>query len=71
VTLLTLVAAAAGALLANITAALIPPDVPFALSNGTVVIYGIVLVLVSGLAALLSAVRIARIDPLIAIGRVE
>lgn len=71
VTLLTLVAAAVGALLANITASLIPPEVPFALSNGTVVIYGIVLILVSGVAALLSAVRIARIDPLIAIGRVE
>jgi len=71
VVLLTLVGAAVGALLANLTAAMIPANVPFSLSNDVVFVYGIVLIVVAALGSLLSVLRIARIDPLIAIGRVE
>jgi putative ABC transport system permease protein len=71
VALLTVAGAAIGAILANLIAALIPADVPFYLSNRVVVTYGIVLVIVAVLGSLLSASRIARVDPLIAIGRVD
>jgi len=68
---LAFVGAAAGAVLANIMAQMIPADVPFSLSNDLVVIYAAVLILVAVGGSLLSAVRIARVDPLIAIGRTE
>lgn len=71
VALLTVVGAAIGAMLANLIAALIPADVPFYLSNRVVVTYGLVLVVVAILGSLLSASRIARVDPLIAIGKVD
>jgi putative ABC transport system permease protein len=71
VVLLTLAGAAIGAVLANLVAAVIPADVPFYLSNGIVVAYGAVLVVVAAVGSLLSAARIAKVDPLIAIGRVD
>lgn len=71
VIVLTLVGAIIGAALANGIAMLIPANVPFSLSNRIVIVYGIVLLIVAALGSLLSAVRIARIDPLIAIGRVD
>jgi putative ABC transport system permease protein len=71
VALLTIFGALVGAALANIVARIIPNDVPFSLSNDLVVTYGIVLLVVAVLGSLLSALRIARIDPLIAIGRVD
>ena len=71
VMVLTLIGAAIGAVLANVVAALIPANVPFSLSNDVVIVYGIVLVVVAALGSLLSVLRIARIDPLLAIGRVE
>jgi putative ABC transport system permease protein len=71
VMLLTLIGAAIGAALANLVAAMIPANVPFSLSNDVVIIYGIVLLIVAALGSLLSVLRIARIDPIIAIGRVE
>ncbi len=71
VVLLTIIGAALGAVLANVVAALIPANVPFSLSNQLVAGYSVVLVVVAVLGSLLSAARIARIDPLIAIGRVD
>jgi len=71
VVLLTVVGAAIGAILANIVAALIPADVPFYLSNGVVMAYGAVLIVVAALGSVLSSIRIAKVDPLIAIGRVD
>ena len=71
VVILTLIGTIVGAALANAIAAIIPADVPFSLSNNVVVVYGLVLVAVGIVGSLLSAVRVARIDPLIAIGRVE
>jgi putative ABC transport system permease protein len=71
VALLTMAGAAIGAGLANLMAALIPADVPFYLSNRVVIVYAVVLVVVAVLGSLLSASRIARVDPLIAIGRVD
>lgn len=71
VALLTVAGASIGAVLANLIAAIIPADVPFYLSNRVVITYGIVLVIVAILGSLLSATRIAKVDPLIAIGRVD
>lgn len=71
VVILTVVGVVLGAALSYLVAQMIPADVPFALSNRLVVIYGIVLLLVSLLGTILSLVRIARIDALIAIGRVD
>jgi putative ABC transport system permease protein len=71
VAVLTVIGAAIGALLANIVSALIPANVPFSLSNDVVILYGLVLLVVAVLGSLLSAWRIARIDPLLAIGRVD
>ena len=58
-------------ILANLVATALPADVPFYLSNQVVVVYGLALVVVAVLGSLLSASRIAKIDPLIAIGRVD
>ena len=71
VVVLTLIGTAVGALLANGIAALIPANVPFSLSNDVVLVYGLVLVVVAAIGALLSVLRIVRIDPLIAIGKVD
>ncbi len=71
VAVLTLIGAAIGALLANVVSALIPANVPFSLSNDLVIVYALVLLAVAVLGSLLSAWRIARIDPLLAIGRVD
>lgn len=71
VVMLSVVGVLLGAALTYLVARMIPADVPFALSNRLVVIYGFVLLLVSLLGTILSLVRIARIDALIAIGRVD
>ena len=71
VLLLTLIGAAVGAGLANLVAAALPAEVPFALSNRLIVVYSGVLLLVAVVGAGLSMARISRIDPLIAIGRVD
>jgi putative ABC transport system permease protein len=71
VAILTIVGVIVGAALANGIASFIPVDVPFALSNRLIALYGIVLVIVSLVSSVLSLVRMARIDALIAIGKVE
>jgi putative ABC transport system permease protein len=71
VALLTVIGAVIGATLANIIAALIPATVPFYLDNSLVLGYSLVLVAVAIIGALFSAMRIAKVDPLLAIGRVD
>lgn len=71
VALLTLIGAAIGAVLANLVATLIPAGVPFFLENDLVLGYSVVLLIVAVIGALVSATRIERVDPLVAIGRVE
>jgi putative ABC transport system permease protein len=71
VAMLTVIGAVIGATLANIIAALIPATVPFYLDNSLVLGYSALLVIVAIVGALFSAMRIARVDPLIAIGKVD
>ncbi len=71
VALLTVIGAALGALLANVVAQLMPAGVPFFLDNTLVLAYSALLIVVAVLGALVSASRIARVDPLIAIGKVD
>lgn len=70
VTIVSLAGIAIGAGLTYIVAALIPADVPFSLSNRMVLTYAVVLLVVSLLGMFLSLLRIARVDPMVAIGRV-
>lgn len=60
-----------GALLTYGVAAITPAEVPFALDTELVIIYGAVLLAVALFGTLLSLRRIAKIDPLLAIGRVD
>lgn len=69
--LLTVIGAIIGAGLANLVAALIPAGVPFFLDNALVLGYSAILIVVAIIGALISASRIARVDPLIAIGMVD
>lgn len=71
VMVLTVVGVVGGALLTFAVAAVIPPQLPFALSYRLIVTYGIVLLAVGLVGTLLSLRRIAQIDPLVAIGRVD
>ncbi|WIG57913.1 MAG: Heme efflux system permease HrtB [Ktedonobacterales bacterium] len=71
VLLMTIVGVIVGALLSYAVAAIIPAAVPFALSTGLVVVYGGVLLLVALAGTLLSLFQIARVDALVAIGRVD
>lgn len=60
-----------GAALAYLVAALMPANIPFALQAPLVGTYGLVLLGVALLGTLLSLRRIATIDPLVAIGRMD
>ncbi len=71
VILLTLLGVAAAAGLTYVVAAMIPPEIPFSLDSRLILTYAVVLVGVGLLGTLLSLRRIAKIDPLIAIGRVD
>ncbi|HEX2910016.1 MAG TPA: FtsX-like permease family protein [Chloroflexia bacterium] len=71
VLILTIVGVVAGAALTYGVAAIIPANVPFALDSSLVLIYGVILLVVALLGTLLSLRKIAKIDPLIAIGRVD
>lgn len=53
------------------TAAVLPEGMPFSLDPKLIVVYAIVLLVVSVLSSLFSVRKITKIDPLIAIGRVE
>ncbi|KEO81234.1 ABC transporter permease [Tumebacillus flagellatus] len=69
--LLSLVSIVVGAGLTYLVAAVMPGEVPFALDNGVVVVYSVILLIVSMLGAMISLRRIAKIDALQAIGKVE
>jgi len=69
--ILTIVGVVVGAILTFAVSTIIPADLPFALSYRLIVTYGIVLLLVGFAGSLISLRRIARIDPLVAIGRVD
>ena len=71
VLLLTALGVACGVLLTYGVAAIIPASVPFALSGQLVLLYSGVLLAVALAGTLLSLRRIATIDPLIAIGRMD
>lgn len=71
VMVLTVMGVVVGAALTFAVAAVIPPELPFALSYRLIVIYGVILLLVGLIGTLLSLRRIANIDPLVAIGRVD
>ena len=57
--------------LTYLTAAVLPEGMPFNLQLSMVVIYSIVLLIISVLSSLFSVMKISKIDPLIALGRVE
>lgn len=69
--LLTIVGVILGVLLTFGVAALIPAELPFALSQRLIIVYGAVLLFVGLSGTLLSLRRIAKTDPLIAIGRLD
>ena len=71
VMVLTVVGVVIGAVLTFAVAAVIPPELPFALSYQLIVTYGVVLLVVALVGTLLSLRRIASIDPLVAIGRAD
>ena len=71
VMILTIVGVVVGVILTFAVSTIIPADLPFALSYRLIVTYGIVLLLVGFAGSLISLRRIARIDPLVAIGRVD
>jgi putative ABC transport system permease protein len=71
VMLLTLVGVAVGVILTFAVAAVVPANLPFALSNNLIVTYALVMLLVGLVGTLLSLRRISGIDPLLAIGRTE
>jgi putative ABC transport system permease protein len=71
VILLAVAGVVAGALLTFGVAAIMPVSVPFSLDSTIVLGYGLLLVGVALAGTLLSLWRIARIDPLLAIGRAD
>jgi putative ABC transport system permease protein len=71
VLMLTALGIMLGALLSYAVAAIIPAAVPFALDTKLVAVYGGVLLLVALIGTLLSLFQIAKVDALVAIGRVD
>ena len=71
VMLLTTAGVVVGVALTLAVAAIIPANLPFALSNQLIVTYAGVMLLVGFGGSLLSLRRVSMIDPLIAIGRVD
>lgn len=61
----------AGIILTYLTALVFPSGMPFDLNFGTVLLYGAILLAISVFGSVFSARRIAKIDPLTALGRVE
>ena len=69
--LLSLVSIAAGVLLTYGTAAILPEGMPFHLEAQTIAVYAVILLLIAVLSSWISVRRISKIDPLIALGKVE
>lgn len=71
ITLLAIGGIGFGIALTYLTAMILPDGMPFALDPTLVITYAITLLIVSILSSLVSVRRITKIDPLIAIGRVD
>lgn len=71
VLVLSLVSIVIGILLTYGTAAIMPKGMPFKLETNLVVGYSIILLVIAMLSSLVSVRRIAKIDPMKALGRVE
>lgn len=69
--ILSLISVVIGILLTYLTALILPDEMPFSLDAKLVVLYSILLIAISTLGSVASVRRIAKIDPLLAIGRVE
>lgn len=68
---LSLISIIIGIVLTYLTALIIPEGMPFNLDIKLVVLYSILLLIISTLGSVASVRRITKIDPLLAIGRVE
>ena len=68
---LSLTSIVLGVILTYLTALVFPSGMPFDLDFKMVVLYGVILLVVSVLGAVVSASRVTKIDPLTALGRVE
>lgn len=53
------------------TAAILPDSMPFNLVNSLVIVYSLILLVISVVSSFFSVLKIAKIDPLTALGRVE
>lgn len=69
--LLSLVSIIVGIILTYLTALVFPAGMPFDLDTRLVTIYGLALLVICTLSSILSVRKMKKIDPLIAIGRVE
>lgn len=69
--ILAVISIGVGIILTYGTAAILPDGMPFELDPALIVVYAIVLLIVSVVSSLFSVRKITKIDPLIAIGRVE
>ncbi|MGX7030118.1 ABC transporter permease [Vagococcus zengguangii] len=71
VTIITLIGIILGALATYGIAVILPAGMPFALDNKMVLLYGLLLFAISLISTLFSVRQIVKVDPLIALGRVE
>lgn len=69
--ILSVASIAIGIALTYATAAILPDSMPFNLINSLVVSYSLVLLAISVVSSFFSVLKIAKIDPLTALGRVE
>lgn len=69
--ILSFISIGIGVLITYGTAAMLPEAMPFKLDMGMVLSYALILLIISVLSSLASVRRITKIDPLLAIGRVE
>ena len=71
VTIITLIGIILGALATYGIAAILPAGMPFSLDNKVILLYGLMLFIISLISTLFSVRQIVKVDPLIALGRVE
>lgn len=69
--MLSLASIAFGTGLSFIAAAVIPKDMPFVLSNQTIIFDGLLILVMALVGSLISLIRIAKVDPIEAIGSVK
>ncbi|EUJ41707.1 ABC transporter permease [Brochothrix campestris] len=71
VSIISLISIVAGIALTYLTALVFPAGMPFALDIKMIVLYAVLLFIISVLSSVFSVRKILKIDPLIALGRVE